>query len=242
MTLRPFFSFFGGKWRAARRYPPPKYLRIVEPFAGSAGYSLRYPDREVVLVERDPIIAELWRFLTRVTPEEVRRIPLVEAVDDLPGWVPEGARSLVGFWLNQASTRPGNVLSAGMRRLASGHYGIKRNCAGWTETVRERVASQVPTIRHWTILEGEYHQTLNLQATWFVDPPYIGGRSMGRNYVHGCSGIDYVRLATWCRERWGQVIACEAEGATWLPFEPLGTMKAGPRSSGSPEVVWVHER
>jgi hypothetical protein len=25
---------------------------IIEPFAGSAGYATRYPDREVVLVER----------------------------------------------------------------------------------------------------------------------------------------------------------------------------------------------
>jgi hypothetical protein len=32
--LRPFFSFYGGKWRIARHYPTPKYDIIIEPFAG----------------------------------------------------------------------------------------------------------------------------------------------------------------------------------------------------------------
>ena len=30
----------------------------------------------------------------------------------------------------------------------------------------------------------------------------------------------------WCRARQGQVIACENVGATWLPFEPLGSFKS----------------
>lgn len=33
--------------------------RIIEPFAGSACYSLHHHRRDVVLVERDPVIAEL---------------------------------------------------------------------------------------------------------------------------------------------------------------------------------------
>jgi hypothetical protein len=48
--LRPFFGYYGGKWRdAVKHYPPPEHTRIVEPFAASAGYSLRYPDRKVIL-------------------------------------------------------------------------------------------------------------------------------------------------------------------------------------------------
>lgn len=44
--LKPFFTYFGGKYRIAPRYPKPQYNTIIEPFAGSAGYSLRYPERE----------------------------------------------------------------------------------------------------------------------------------------------------------------------------------------------------
>ena len=40
--LRPFFCYYGGKWRAAPKYPPPEHDTIVEPFAGAAGYATRY--------------------------------------------------------------------------------------------------------------------------------------------------------------------------------------------------------
>ncbi len=59
--IRPFFSYFGAKWRLAPRYPAPAHRTIVEPFAGSAGYACRYPDHRVILVERDPVIAALLR-------------------------------------------------------------------------------------------------------------------------------------------------------------------------------------
>jgi hypothetical protein len=32
--LRPFWRYYGGKWRAAPRYPAPRYDTIIEPFAG----------------------------------------------------------------------------------------------------------------------------------------------------------------------------------------------------------------
>ena len=63
--LRPFWCYFGGKWRAAPHYPAPIHSTIVEPFAGAAGYSTRYPDRQVVLIDKDPVIVGLWRYLTR---------------------------------------------------------------------------------------------------------------------------------------------------------------------------------
>lgn len=71
-ALRPFFSFYGSKWAAAKRYPAPVGRTLVEPFAGSAGYSLRYPDRAVTLVESDPVVAGIWRYLLGATAAQVR--------------------------------------------------------------------------------------------------------------------------------------------------------------------------
>lgn len=34
MTLKPFWRYYGGKWRAAPSYPAPLHNTIVEPFAG----------------------------------------------------------------------------------------------------------------------------------------------------------------------------------------------------------------
>ena len=233
MSLRPFFSFYGGKWRdAPRLYPAPTRTRIVEPFAGSAGYSLRYPDADVTLCDIDPEIAGLWRYLIQVTPAEVRRLPDfgdADTVDDLN--ICQEARTLIGFWLNRGSSssrkRPSRWMREGLR---PGSF--------WGERVRQTIASQVDAIKHWRIIEGCYEQCPNLDATWFVDPPYQGA---GRHYRYGSDRINFARLGDWCRTRRGQCIACEAQGATWLPFRPLASTKTTRKGKRSPEAMWTAE-
>lgn len=234
MTLRPFWRYYGGKWRAALRYPAPLYTTIVEPFAGAAGYSLRYPDRRVILVERYAVVAEMWRWLIAASPAEVLRVPCVEAVADLPGWVPAGDRALVGFSMNSAITSPRSELSAGWRSLAS--QGRKR--VGWSAAQRDLVASQVAAIKHWRIIEGDYTAAPPIAATWYVDPPYSG--RAGSHYVHGSGALDFDALALWCRGLVGQTIVCETAGASWLPFVPMGESKAGPGRAPSREAVWCN--
>lgn len=233
MNLKPFWAYYGGKWRAAPRYPKPLHDTIIEPFAGAAGYSMRYADRNIILVEKYAVIAEMWRYLVAVTPEEIRRIPLVDSVHDLPAWVPEGGRALVGFRMNNASANPCVTMSSGLRKLRSDGVTI----AGWSYAVRERCAIQVAHIKHWRVIEGDYTSAPRQRATWFIDPPY--DNEAGSHYKH--TGVDYAALAAWCRTRLGQVIVCENEGATWLPFQPFATLKAGVNGNGSKEVVWVNQ-
>ena len=45
--MKPFFRYYGGKWRDCAKYPPPQFDTIVEPFAGSAGYSVRHHTRMI---------------------------------------------------------------------------------------------------------------------------------------------------------------------------------------------------
>lgn len=151
MTLRPFIRYYGGKWRAAPLYPAPVYGTIIEPFAGAAGYAMRYPNRKVILVEKYPPLAEMWRWLIAARPAEVLAIPPVESVDDLPSWVPAGARALVGYCMVASTHHPSKNLSAGLRkRLGNGW------AEGWGPEMRDRVASQVGAVKHWTIIEGDY--------------------------------------------------------------------------------------
>ena len=114
--MRPFISYFGGKFRAAPRYPQPRYKRIVEPFAGAAGYSLRYFYHDVILVENYLVLVEMWDFLIHATEQDILSIPFVEHVDELPSRVPKGARHLVGFAMNSATTTPRKQLSAGRKK------------------------------------------------------------------------------------------------------------------------------
>lgn len=236
--MKPFIRYYGGKYRAAPYYPKPQHTTLIEPFAGGAGYSLRYPDLNVILIEKYPVLVEMWRYLTRVSEAEILRIPEVEDVRDLPSWVPEGGRILVGFAMNAATTRPCKTLSAGRKKLRS----LGRVNEGWSESHRQRVARQVHKIRHWRILEGDYTAAPNVTATWFIDPPY--NNKAGTYYVHGPKSLDYEALAKWCRERQGQVLVCENEGADWLPFRFFKHCKSmeGPRGKAvSREVLWTNK-
>lgn len=228
-TLRPFFLFYGGKWRAARRYPPPANGIIIEPFAGAAGYATRYPDRDVILVEKDPRIVKIWRYLIRVSVKDFLRLPDIRAgqtVDDLG--ICDGAKYLIGFWVNKGVSAPCKVPSAWMRRK-------EYKSQFWGPKIRERIASQLDAIRHWSIIYGNYWQAPNLRASWFIDPPYS---KTGQHYDY--SDINYKKLAKWCEQRRGQIIVCEQRGAKWLPFKKLGSIKTNVGGGGiSQEVVWT---
>ena len=232
--LRPFWTFFGGKWRLAPRYPKPIHATIIEPFAGAAGYSLRYPDRKIILIDKDPLIAGMWRWLIRVSAGEVRalpRLPLSGALDDVK-WPCEEAKNLAGFWITRGAAHPNRTASAWMRDPRYIHW-------SWGEMSIDRIASQVNRIRHWTIIEGDYTDAPDIEATWFIDPPYV---KAGLRYRHGSDAIDFSRLGAFCQNVEGQVIVCEQEGADWLPFEFFHQAKANESVSGgkiSNEVVWI---
>lgn len=228
--LYPFFCYYGGKWRAAKKYPSPLYPKIIEPFAGAAGYSLRHPSHNVQLYDVDEVICGLWEYLISVKESEICKLPLeVKNVNDLN--VPQEAKWLIGFWMNKGSIRPGLSPSSWMRS------GIRPN-SYWGEVIRNRIASQVGAIRHWRVKRGSYEICPNEQATWFIDPPYQA--ECGRHYQY--DAVDYESLAEWCLKREGQTLVCEREGANWLPFKPLGSIKSTPGKHGksySREVLWT---
>jgi hypothetical protein len=231
--LRPFLSYYGGKWATARLYPRPEHDRIIEPFAGSAGYALSYPERDVLLVDKSPAVAGTWDYLIRTPADEIRRLPLLEPgehVDTLQ--VCQEARWLIGWWLNKGAAMPHKTLSAWARdpRYASQF---------WGERIRERIASQVDAIRHWRVLCAEHEDIPDQVATWFVDPPY--NNAAGVRYPF--SDLDYPRVGDWCRSRAGQVIVCENLGADWLPFAFLAHAKATTKNGQdrrSAEVIWTN--
>ena len=234
---RPFFSFYGSKFRAARRYPLPLHDHIIEPFAGSAGYALRYANRRVSLFEVDPIIAGLWAYLIKVKPREIRSLPLeFESIGDLK--ISQEAKWLIGFWLGAGNHRPRQKPSSLMkRRLAGKKYPGGGNGLGtfWGEATRESIASQLKFIRHWEVRNQSYEWVPNYKATWFIDPPY--NCLAGRHYSYHC--LDYNLLAYWCESRDGQVIVCEADGATWLPFRHLARTHSV--NGFSSEVIWTND-
>jgi len=233
LGIKPFWNYYGGKWRAAPRYPTPRHKHIIEPFAGAAGYSLRYPDYDVTLLDVYPVIAGVWRYLIATPAGEIMRIPCVESVDDLPAWVPQEARWLVGFCMNTGVASPCKILSRRNRYMRD----IGRAVWGWSPGRRDLIARQVERIKHWRVIEGDYAKAPDVTATWFIDPPY--NNRAGSCYKHKLS--DYEALGAWCKTRAGQVIVCENDGATWLPFRPFMNLTQSINGKTSTEAIWTND-
>lgn len=233
MITRPLISYYGSKWRLSHRYAPPLYRRIIEPFAGGGGYSLRWADRDVLLVDLDEVLCGVWSYLIRTPAAELLRLPILrigETVDDHV-WSCAEARHLVGYWLNPGNPYPCKGLSSWAADWPKTSY--------WCLATRAAVARNAEQIRHWRVICGDYTRAVEGgPATYFIDPPYRG--RPGMSYRHDSRALDYEQLSAWCRGLDGQVIVTEAAGADWLPFTPLATQH-GIRGSSAEGVCYLGE-
>lgn len=55
------FSYYGSKSKLVNLYPEPLHDTIIEPFAGSARYSLKYWDKDIYLIEKDITLIKVRR-------------------------------------------------------------------------------------------------------------------------------------------------------------------------------------
>lgn len=227
--LKSFINYYGGKHRSAPMYPKPQCSRIIEPFAGAAGYSMRHYHLDVNLYDKDEYIVEMWDYLINASKADIMSLP--HDVDDVTSLnVPIGAKYLIGFCLNTGTSQPSKTRSIWGQKYASGGQ-------FWGEKRRERIANQVDLIKHWKIKKvDDYSEISNTSATWFIDPPY---KDKGYKYRYGSSGINFEHLGNWCNERLGQIIVCEQEGATWLDFNNIQSVKSNQKTLRSNEV-WLH--
>ena len=134
-------------------YPPPAHPTIIEPFAGSASYAMRYWKRAVLLIEKDPRIIALWKWLI----EEATRESILAMPDLVVGEQTDNflhilyMASKMGFTYHKATVTP---------LMAKGWWYGKR-----------QMAKNVHKVKHWKIIEGDYTQAPDIPATWFIDPP-----------------------------------------------------------------------
>lgn len=232
------FYYYGAKHSNAHRYPAPKHDLIVEPFAGSAGYAVYHlihgnADR-AILVEKDPRVVALWHRLLAMTPDEVRSIPIPaigEKTDD--------------FFVMTAAT--GNAV-AKCRQMT-----VTSRMPRIVEFQKDRVAVALAAIGgRVEVIEGDYSIAPDVEATWFIDPPYqvqpLKGNSaktvwpQGQGYRPGCqaSDLDFIKLAEWCKAREGQVLVAEQRGADWLPFLPMLGRSKDSQGRRKQEMLWTN--
>jgi hypothetical protein len=213
MKISPLFKWFGSKWQSAKRYPPPEHDRIVEPFAGGAGYALNHVDKSVFLWEDDPNLFALWTWLLQAKPEEILTIPLGVPVgtDIRTLGMNRGQELLLKHW--QRTNNVGDCWTISPWGHLPGQ---------WTANTRARVAEESQAIRHWRVVPPI--DLVDLPCTWFIDPPYL----YNYRYRKGLPDFDYDALSSLVQTIHSEslIIACEAarrsDGAIpdYLNFKP----------------------
>lgn len=217
------WPYYGSKGGIINFYPPPKYGKIIEPFAGTARYALKYFDRDILIVDEYDVMIKIWKWLQLCSPQDILKLPRLKEAERVSDYKLdcEEAVLLMGFLVGKNVQSPKNKASARATTQRPKHinYQIKK------------IAGNLYKIKHWNIVLGSYQGIDNFEATYFIDPPYqVGG------YVYKKHKIDYKELAEWCRSRNGQVIACENTKANWLPFLPMKKQRGS--TANSTEAIW----
>lgn len=216
------FRYFGRKKQLARYYPSPRYDTVIEPFAGSAAYSMYHLSRirRALLIEKDPRVVDLWQYCLSATVAEIEALR-----------VPEVGERSMDFLMIIAG-----VSTSDSRRQSKVTTDWQRSAA--ISMLRAMVRDiRVLPLDRIRLTCGDYTEAPDVAATWFVDPPY---QSVTAGYSADCGAVNlnYAALASWCRSRKGQVIVCERADATWLPFEPLA-VRHNSHNSAYTEGIFV---
>lgn len=219
------WSYYGSKAGIVNAYPKPICDKIIEPFAGSARYALKYFDRDVLLVDKYDVLVKVWKWLQQCSEQDIlslpRRLSPGQTLNEF-AFDCEEARFFMGFIIGFGSCTPRNIVTP--------KNGSRPNAINYSLT---RIAKNLFKIRHWEIRHGCYSEIENQKATWFIDPPYQFG---GHAYKENSLKIDFPRLSKWCLGREGQVIVCETTKADWMPFKPLVSQQV--LSGSTAEAIW----
>ena len=247
--MRPFLRGFGSKWAIAKFYGRPRSELVIEPFAGSAGYSVYWDCRYVKLYDLNENVCAIWDFLINCTERDIERMP--DWIDD-PRQVislPDVQKRIITQWLS-FGTRNWIIREYSQLKTYKNFLQWKRdggenpNASGkqlmWCPDVKRRIIKQKERITEWTIDHLSYEKIPNVEAHWHIDPPYSKYR-WGLPYKFAQNKIDYNYLSQWCKTRDGAVDVCEQEGADWLEFKPL-KVNTNLRRKKYTEMVWRNER
>ncbi|QRK08554.1 DNA adenine methylase [Archangium violaceum] len=166
-----------GKKRLADRLVAmlPAHKTYVEPFAGSAAVLFaKEPSRVEVINDADPEIAEAFRLLKKLSPEQVERLRKMPWVGDEKTF-----KSLY-------DSEPKSDLERLYRFLYLSHFSYGRlrgrsfspAGAGVEAQTVTRIERFAPRLKHVKVYSGDYERVVRKydakDTVFFLDPPYPG--------------------------------------------------------------------
>jgi len=216
------FSYYGSKSKIVDYYPKPIYNTIIEPFAGSAKYALKHYHKEVILYEKSKYVFDVWIYLQNASKNDILKLPILkmgESLDDFD--ISNEEKQFMSFVINDGAV--------------GGNKKVSRFALPDQISELKQTANNLHKIKHWKIYNDTFENCHNIEATWFIDPPYQFG---GEHYKESSKKINFKELANWCKSRQGQVMVCENTKAEWLKFNPL--VEISGTAKKSTEAIWTN--
>ena len=132
------FNYYGSKSKIIHLYPTPKFDKIIEPFAGSARYSLKYWQKDILLIDKYPVIVDVWNYLKNASEKDILGLPKLQKGEDLRNYnLSNIERNFLGFLVC------GGVESPRYKVASFDGVNVPKDL--------KKIASQLFKIRHWNI-------------------------------------------------------------------------------------------
>lgn len=142
-----------------------------------------------ICLKKNECIVAAWQFLIGASKDNILKLPLLRLAESLTDERFQSLPACVRYFIGcniERDYKPRNKPSPS---------------STWSQYYRQFIADNIHLIRHWKVSHDSYENVENVNATWFVDPPYIG--EPGKRYRESNANINYAKLARWVRERRG---------------------------------------
>lgn len=141
MILSPFFSYFGSKYLLSKKYKKSSKDILIEPFAGSACYSLHYPHKQVKLYDKYEVVCGIWDYLIHSKEQEILDLPIIDFDKTVHDYnICQEAKWLIGYFLADARGVPSvKHTSRSINKIKENENARNR----WTHSKKIQIASQV---------------------------------------------------------------------------------------------------
>lgn len=215
------WSYYGSKSKIINYYPAPTKDLIIEPFAGSARYALKYWENDVIICDKYERLINIWLYLQNASVKDIEKLPILKKGENLNNFqfICKEEKDLLGFMIQAGVNAP---------RLTCTEAGVRNQV-----TAKKNILNNLHKIKHWDIRCCSYTDVENKEATWFIDPPYQFG---GKYYIH--KQIDYTKLKDWIYTLNGEIIVCENTKANWIELQPLKKIQ-GMAQTNTTEAIFL---
>lgn len=214
VPFRSPFRYPGGKtWLVPRirqwlLSKPKKPVLLVEPFAGGAIVGLTaafesLADR-VVLVERDPCVAAVWKTILGgdgewLADRIVQFNLTARSVDAALADEAETPRDLAFQTILRNRINRGGILAEGAGRVKHGENGKGLTSRWYPETLQKRILDIAQIRERIDFIEGDGLAVIEeyadrKDAAFFIDPPYTAAGKRAGSRLYTYSELDHSEL------------------------------------------------